>query len=155
MKCLHFLIIMLVLMIIIIGCAATQMPKGQGEICDNCKGLGEKIVCHTCMGSGEMGIADGQEWVRCSTCSGDGIIEGYWRRKYLVAGPKKEYIEARQCSDCKGKGSIYEIKYKQVTCSTCQGTGKGNTHLICNRCKGTGHVAKNSVWMIQGWSEAK
>jgi DnaJ-class molecular chaperone len=155
MRFLHFFTIMFSLLIIISGCAATQMPKGQGVICDSCKGLGEKFVCPTCMGSGEMSIADGQEWVSCSTCSGDGIIEGYWRRKYIIGGPKEEYIEARKCSDCKGIGSVYQIKYKQVTCSTCQGTGKGHTHLICKRCKGTGHVAKNSIWMINGWSEAE
>ena len=138
MRFLHFFTIMFSLLIIISGCAATQMPKGQGVICDSCKGLGEKFVCPTCMGSGEMSIADGQEIL-----------------KDAIANDQMEYIEARKCSDCKGIGSVYQIKYKQVTCSTCQGTGKGHTHLICKRCKGTGHVAKNSIWMINGWSEAE
>lgn len=155
MKRFNFYMMLYVLLVIITGCAATQMPEGRGVICDNCKGVGEKFVCGTCLGSGNVKIEDGQEWVKCPKCSGDGIIEGYWRRKYLIAGPKEEYVEPCQCDDCKGKGWVYETKFIEIFCTTCLGTGQGKTHLICNRCKGTGRVANNSIWMVGGWSEAK
>lgn len=130
-----FVVVML-LSIVLTGCAPCSTCEGEGIIdCPECED--GKEVCYYCSGEGiryskkcTSCDGDGSKAIDCQQCEGSGyIVNPFTWQKFDCGRCGGKMYEIVDCKYCDGEGRI-EVK-EGITCENCQ-----SGYIACIECEG-------------------
>lgn len=104
-----------------------------------------EVPCAYCDGKGRDPFRLPSPLATCGVCGGAGVVpvDEPFRRCAFCGGSGRHPNSRLTCTACKGKG-VSPVKEPVGTCPVCDGRGqdpRGDLHLFCTTCHGTGVVS--------------
>ncbi len=121
--------------------------RGSGRVhglgCTACRGMGVRVLCPNCSGSGFLGLRNES----CAHCNHGGLLRPL---TCTECGGTRLNHEGHACTSCHGRGAR-TVTRAPVQCPACVGSGNGriiNPHEPapqCEFCRGIGFVQADDV----------